>query len=58
MRSAREDTVRGAIDRIIGRMLEAIGAYNGSRRTVMMGKAARARGAGRRFKGRVKRHAR
>ena len=58
MRSARQDTIRGAIDRIVGRMLERIGGYKQSGKTKTVGKAARARGATRRFKGRVKRLAR
>ena len=58
MRSARADTVRGVIDRIAGRLLEAWGALRGNRRAAMKGKAARARGVTRRSKGHIKRHAR
>jgi uncharacterized protein YjbJ (UPF0337 family) len=55
MRSARQDTIRGWIDRMAGRMLEAWGAMTGKRSTGAKGKAARARGAGRSAKGRLKR---
>jgi uncharacterized protein YjbJ (UPF0337 family) len=54
MRSAREDKVRGRLDRIAGRVLEAFGRLTGNRSTVMKGKAARGRGAGRSAKGRLK----
>jgi uncharacterized protein YjbJ (UPF0337 family) len=58
MRSARQDTIRGAIDRIAGRVLEAFGRLTGKRSTAITGKAARIRGAGRSTKGRLKRHLR
>jgi uncharacterized protein YjbJ (UPF0337 family) len=54
MRSAREDTIRGAIDRIAGRVLEAFGKLTGNRSAVAKGKAARTRGAGRSAKGHLK----
>jgi uncharacterized protein YjbJ (UPF0337 family) len=55
MRSARQDTIRGWIDRMAGRVLEAWGAMTGKRSTGAKGKAARVRGAGRSTKGRLKR---
>ena len=58
MRSARQDTIRGGIDRIAGRVLEAFGELTGSRSASAKGKAARGRGAGRSTKGRLKRRGR
>jgi uncharacterized protein YjbJ (UPF0337 family) len=58
VRSAREDRIRGRIDKIAGRVLEAIGRLTGKRSTVVKGKAARGRGMGRMAKGRLKRLAR
>jgi uncharacterized protein YjbJ (UPF0337 family) len=55
MRSAREDTTRGVIDKMAGRVLEAFGRLTGNRKAVAIGKAARARGVGRSAKGRLKR---
>ncbi|MCW3048376.1 MAG: CsbD family protein [Solirubrobacterales bacterium] len=58
MRSAGEDTIRGRVDKIAGRVLEAVGKLTGNRRADAKGKAARARGVGRSAKGRLKRPAR
>jgi uncharacterized protein YjbJ (UPF0337 family) len=58
MRSAREDTIRGVIDKIAGRVLEAYGKLTGNRSARAKGKAARARGAGRLAKGHLKQHGR
>jgi uncharacterized protein YjbJ (UPF0337 family) len=58
MRSARQDTIRGGIDKIAGRVLEAFGRLTGNRSTVVKGKAARGRGVARSAKGRLKRLAR
>ena len=58
MRSAWKDSAAGTIDTLAGRVLEAIGKLTGRRSTTAKGKAARARGAGRSAKGRVKRWAR
>jgi uncharacterized protein YjbJ (UPF0337 family) len=55
MRSARQDTIRGAIDKIAGRVLEAFGKLTGNRSAGAKGKAARGRGAGRSAKRRPKR---
>jgi uncharacterized protein YjbJ (UPF0337 family) len=57
MRSARQDTIRGGIDKIAGRLLEAFGRLTGNRSAAMKGKAARGRGAGRSVKSRLKRRA-
>ncbi|MCW3015221.1 MAG: CsbD family protein [Solirubrobacterales bacterium] len=56
MRSARQDKIRGGIDKIAGRVLDAFGKLTGNRSTRVKGKAARVRGAGRSAKGRVKGH--
>jgi uncharacterized protein YjbJ (UPF0337 family) len=56
MRSAREDTIRGRIDKIAGRIIEAFGKLTGNRSAAAKGRAARTRGAGRAAMARVKRH--
>jgi uncharacterized protein YjbJ (UPF0337 family) len=56
MRSAREDNFKGRIDKIAGRVLVAFGRLTGNRKARVTGRAARARGTGRSFKGRLKRH--
>jgi uncharacterized protein YjbJ (UPF0337 family) len=58
MRSARQDAIRGRIDRIAGRVLEAFAKLTKHQSAGAKGKAARFRGSGRSAKGRVKRHAR
>jgi uncharacterized protein YjbJ (UPF0337 family) len=58
MRSARQDTIKGGIDKIAGRVLEAFGELTGNRSAAAKGKAARGRGAGRSTKGRLKRRGR
>jgi uncharacterized protein YjbJ (UPF0337 family) len=55
MRSAREDTFRGGIDKIAARVLEAFGKLTGDRSARAKGKAARGRGAARSGKGGLKR---
>jgi uncharacterized protein YjbJ (UPF0337 family) len=55
VRSAREDTIRGHIDELAGRALEAYARMTGNRSAGAMGKAARTRGAARLVKSRVKR---
>jgi uncharacterized protein YjbJ (UPF0337 family) len=55
MRSARQDNIRGGIDKISGRVLEAFGKLTGHRSAGTKGKAARTRGAARSAKGRLKR---
>jgi uncharacterized protein YjbJ (UPF0337 family) len=58
MRSARQDTIRGGVDKIAGRVLEAYGRLTGNHSASAKGKAARTRGAGRTAKGRLKGHGR
>jgi uncharacterized protein YjbJ (UPF0337 family) len=58
MRSARQDRIRGKIDKMAGRALEAFGKLTGNRSHGAKGKAARGRGMGRSAKGRLKRVAR
>jgi uncharacterized protein YjbJ (UPF0337 family) len=54
-KSSKRDRAEGALDRLGGRVLEAIGRLTGRRSYQAKGKAARARGAGRSRKGRAKR---
>jgi uncharacterized protein YjbJ (UPF0337 family) len=58
MRSAKQDKAAGTLDRIAGRVLEAVGKLTGKRSTSAKGKAARGRGAGRSAKGKLKGSAR
>lgn len=57
-KSAERDRAEGTLDRIAGRVLEAIGALTGRRSQKAKGKAARARGRLRTERGNVKRGAR
>jgi uncharacterized protein YjbJ (UPF0337 family) len=54
MRSARQDKIRGGIDTIAGRVLEAFGRVTGNRSAGVKGRVRRLRGAGRSTKGRLK----
>jgi uncharacterized protein YjbJ (UPF0337 family) len=56
MRSARQDRIKGVIDEMAGRVMEAVGKLTGNRSAGAKGKAARGRGMGRSAKGRLKRH--
>jgi uncharacterized protein YjbJ (UPF0337 family) len=58
MRSGRQDRIRGGIDKVSGRVLEAVGRLTGKPSAAAKGKAARGRGAGRSAKGRLKRRGR
>ena len=58
MKSASRDKTEGFVDKLAGRALEAWSKLTGNRSAGAKGKAARARGAGRRTKGRAKRAAR
>ena len=58
MRSARQDAAAGKADTIAGRILEAWGKLTGNKSASAKGKAARARGAGRTTKSRMKKSAR
>jgi uncharacterized protein YjbJ (UPF0337 family) len=55
MKSARRDKAEGTLDKVVGRILEAVGTVTGKTSRKAKGKAARGRGAGRKAKGRVKR---
>ena len=55
MRSKRQDKASGTVDKVAGRVLDAVGKLTGNRRTQAKGKAARGRGFGRQAKGRAKR---
>ena len=57
-KSARRDQAEGFVDRVAGRILEAVGKLTGRSSHQAKGKAARARGAARSAKGRGKRAAR
>jgi uncharacterized protein YjbJ (UPF0337 family) len=54
-KSSERDRTEGAVDRIAGRVLEAVGALTGRRSQKAKGKAARARGRFRTERGNVKR---
>ena len=54
-KSSRRDRAEGGLDRLGGRVLEAIGRLTGRRSYQAKGKAARGRGALRGRKGRTKR---
>ena len=56
MRSTREDTFRGAVDRMAGRVGEVFGRLTGNRSASAKGKAARGRGTFRGTRGHLKRH--
>jgi uncharacterized protein YjbJ (UPF0337 family) len=58
MRSARQDRAAGGLDKVAGRVLEAIGRLTGNRSMAAKGKAARGRGGARSAKGRAKGRAR
>jgi uncharacterized protein YjbJ (UPF0337 family) len=57
-KSSRRNTAEGTLDRLAGRVMEAIGAVTGRKTTKAKGKAARARGSARGRTGRAKRAAR
>ena len=53
-KSRRRDNAEGTIDKIAGRVLDAVGKVTGNRSTKAKGKAARGRGTARSAKGRAK----
>jgi uncharacterized protein YjbJ (UPF0337 family) len=53
-KSGRRNKSEGTIDKIAGRVLEAVGKVTGSNKTKAKGKAARGRGTGRSATGRAK----
>ena len=55
MKSRRRDSAEGTIDRIAGKVMEAVGKMTGNHKTRATGKAARGRGASRSAKGRARR---
>jgi uncharacterized protein YjbJ (UPF0337 family) len=55
MKSAQRDRMEGALEKIVGRLLEAIGRRTGRMSVEAKGKAARARGAARSRKSHIKR---
>jgi len=54
-KSGRWDRTRGALDKLAGRVLDALSKVTGRRSTAAKGKAARIRGGARTSKGRSKR---
>jgi uncharacterized protein YjbJ (UPF0337 family) len=58
MRSGRQDSAAGTMDKVGGRILELVGKVTGKKSTSAKGKAARGRGAGRTAKGKAKRRRR
>jgi membrane protein len=57
-KSARRNKTEGKLDKLVGRVLEAVGKLTGKRSAGAKGKAARGRGAARSTKGRLKRKGR
>jgi len=53
-KSGRRNKSEGAIDKIAGRVLEAVGKVTGNNKTKAKGRAARGRGTGRKATGRAK----
>ena len=54
MKSAKRDSAEGTLDRMAGRLMELFGKVTGRKSTKAKGKAARARGTGRRRTGKTK----
>ena len=54
MKSGKRNSTEGTIDKIAGRVLEAVGKVTGNTKTKAKGKAARGRGTGRSTSGRTK----
>jgi uncharacterized protein YjbJ (UPF0337 family) len=57
MKSGSRDRAEGFVDKTAGRILEAFSKLTGRRSPGAKGKAARARGSGRKTKGRAKKRA-
>jgi uncharacterized protein YjbJ (UPF0337 family) len=53
-KSRRRNNAEGTIDKIAGRVLDAVGKVTGNRSTKAKGKAARGRGTARSTKGRAR----
>ena len=58
MRSRRQQQTAGTVDKIAGRVLEAVGKVTGNRKASAKGKTARGRGASRTARGRAGRRRR
>ena len=58
LKSAKRNSAEGALDRMAGRLMEMFGKVTGRQSTRAKGKAARARGSGRRRTGKTKKAAR
>ena len=58
MKSAKRNTAEGTLDQLAGRLMEVFGKVTGRTSPKAKGKAARARGAGRRQTARAKKAAR
>jgi uncharacterized protein YjbJ (UPF0337 family) len=56
-KSGKRNSTEGTIDKIAGRVLEAVGKVTGNNKTKAKGKAARGRGTGRKTSGRAKKSA-
>jgi uncharacterized protein YjbJ (UPF0337 family) len=54
MKSAKRNSAEGTLDRMAGRLMELFGKVTGRKSTKAKGKAARARGTGRRRTGKTK----
>jgi len=54
MKSKRRNKTEGTIDKVAGRVLEAVSKVTGNKKTKAKGKAARGRGTGRKATGRAK----
>ena len=58
MKSAKRNSAEGTLDQVAGRLMEMFGKVTGRKSTKAKGKAARARGTGRRQTGKTKKAAR
>jgi uncharacterized protein YjbJ (UPF0337 family) len=58
MKSAKRNSAEGTLDRIAGRLMEMFGKVTGRKSAKAKGKAARARGTGRRQTGKTRKAAR
>ena len=58
MKSAKRNSAEGTLDRIAGRVMEMFGKMTGRKSTRAKGKAARARGTGRRQTAKTRKAAR
>jgi uncharacterized protein YjbJ (UPF0337 family) len=54
MKSRQRNKSEGTLDKVAGRVLEAVGKVTGNKKSKAKGKAARGRGTGRKTAGRAK----